>query len=185
MVLVERPEVQKPLKMCFYQTVAFLYFVEGGRYGEACACCEQAARIADAIEAASYNVYINMIHAYALDCLGRFPQAEHDDLEQAEEAARRCLEICGDREKYRFYILSAQFLQALILSRREPGGGHLPLQLHQARRDLPGCSGVPSSGAGQAVLCPGRGIQRPGTPPGDITTRPCCCAGGRCWMGTT
>lgn len=193
MVLVERPEVQKPLKMCFYQTVAFLYFVEGGRYGEACACCEQAARIADAIEAASYNVYINMIHAYALDCLGRFPRAEqviletarrcgsvlsvrnehlwayylmgqsyhyfmkgdwglaletaekavtyatrsgsasymarsqlvlgnilaeHDDLDQAEEAARRCLEVCGDREKYRFYILSAQFLQALILSRR-------------------------------------------------------------------
>ena len=193
MVLVERPEVQKTLKMCFYQTVAFLYFVEGGRYGEACACCEQAARIADAIGAVSYSVYINMNHAYALDCLGRFSQAEqviletarrcgsvlsvrnehlwayyligqsyhyfmkgdwglaletaekaatyatrsgsasymarsqlvlgniladHGNLDQAEEAARRCLEICREREKYRFYILSAQFLQALILSCR-------------------------------------------------------------------
>ncbi|MCI9577676.1 MAG: hypothetical protein HFF98_02390 [Oscillibacter sp.] len=193
MVLVEQPEVQKPLKMCFYQTVAFLYFVEGGRYGEACACCEQATRIADAIGAVSYSVYINMTHAYALDCLGRFSRAEqviletarrcgsvlsvrnehlwayyligqsyhyfmkgdwglaletaekaatyatrsgstsyvarsqlvlgniladHGVLDQAEEAARRCLEVCGEREKYRFYILSAQFLQVLILSRR-------------------------------------------------------------------
>ncbi len=86
MELVERPEVQKPLKMCFYQTAAFVCHIEGGRYGEACACCEQAARIADAIEATGYSVYINMIHAYALDCLGRFQRAEQVILETAKRS---------------------------------------------------------------------------------------------------
>ena len=81
MELAEAPEVQKPLKMCVYQTVAFLCYTEGGRYGEACACCERAARIAEEIEAYGYSVYINMIHSYALDCLGRFQRAEEVILE--------------------------------------------------------------------------------------------------------
>lgn len=79
--LVESPEVQRPLKMCLYQTVAFLCYIEGGRYEEARSCCEHAARIADEIGAYGYSVYINMVHAYALDCLGRFQRAEQVILE--------------------------------------------------------------------------------------------------------
>lgn len=81
--LVESPVVQKPLKMCLYQTVAFLCYIESGRYAQARDCCERAARIADEIGAYGYSVYINMVHAYALDCLGRFQKAEQVILETA------------------------------------------------------------------------------------------------------
>lgn len=74
--LVERTTVQQATKMCLYQTVAFLYYIEGGDYAQACILCEKASRIAQQIRATGYQVYINMVHAYALDCLGRFERAQ-------------------------------------------------------------------------------------------------------------
>ncbi|WP_295586007.1 BTAD domain-containing putative transcriptional regulator [uncultured Oscillibacter sp.] len=197
MELAESHHVQKSLKMCLYQTVAFLCFVEGGRYGEACSCCEKAIRIADAIEATGYSVYINMIHAYALDCLGRYAKAEqvildtarksnsilnvrnehllayyfigqsyhyfskgdwglaldtaekavryavrsgrtsylarsllalgnilaeHDLCDRAQALACQCLDLCAQQEKYRFYSISARFLQAQVLKKQNRCG---------------------------------------------------------------
>jgi len=81
--LADRPDIQKPLKMCFYQTIASVY-LESGHYQETCICCEQASRIAVEINASGYRIYINMIHAYALDCLGRFQWAEQIILETAK-----------------------------------------------------------------------------------------------------
>lgn len=193
MELAESHHVQKSLKMCLYQTVAFLCFVEGGRYEEACSCCEKAIRIADTIEATGYSVYINMIHAYALDCLGRYEKAEqvildtarksdsilnvrnehllayyligqsyhyfskgdwglaldtaekavsyavrsgrtsylarsllalgnilaeHDLCDRAQAVASQCLDLCAQQEKYRFYAISARFLQSQLLKKQ-------------------------------------------------------------------
>ena len=190
--LADSEHIQKATKMCLYQTVAFLCFVEGGRYGEACSCCEKAIQIADRIEATGYSVYIHMVHAYALDCLGHFAKAEqvileaahkssilnirnehlwayyligqsyhyfskgdwglaldtaekavnyavrsgrtsylarsllvlgnilvdHGICERADEVVHQCLELCGQQEKYRFYTISAHFLQAQILKKK-------------------------------------------------------------------
>lgn len=105
--LAEAEDVQKPLKMCLYQTVAFLCYVEAGQYGEACACCERAARIANEIEAYGYTVYINMVYAYALDCLKRFEKAERVILD-TEKISRTILNI---RNEYlwSYYLIGQSY----------------------------------------------------------------------------
>lgn len=107
MRLVKAPGIQKSLKMCLYQSVAFLYYIEAGQYQDACTCCEQAAKIAVEIGASGYSIYINMIHAYALDYLGRFEQAEQV-IRSTEKASCNILNVRNEH-LWAYYLIGQSY----------------------------------------------------------------------------
>ena len=137
--LAEEDHIQLELKMYLFQTVAFVYFIKCGLYQKARVYCEEARTIANNIGASCYIVYINLIYAYALDCLQEFELAEQIILE-AERTARNILNVKNEHlwayymigQAYHYYLKGddwqAAFYasdNAISLSRRSKRNSYL------------------------------------------------------------
>lgn len=107
MELAETEDIQLELKMYLYQTSAFIYFIKCGLYEQARNYCEEARLLAYNIGATSYLVYINLIYAYALDCLHEFELAEKIILE-TENTARNILNIHNEH-LWAYYMIGQAY----------------------------------------------------------------------------
>ena len=137
--LAEEDHIQPELKMYLFQTVAFVFFIKCGLYQKARVYCEEARVIANNIGASCYIVYINLIYAYALDCLREFELAEQIMVE-AERTARNILNVKNEHlwayymigQAYHYYLTGndwqAAFYaadNAISLSRRSKRNSYL------------------------------------------------------------
>lgn len=103
--LSESENVQAELKMYLWQTIAFVFFIKNGMYDQAKHYCERAHVVAQEIGASGYQVYVNLIYIYALDCLREFDTAERI-IQETENISRNI--FSARNEHLRAYYLIGQ-----------------------------------------------------------------------------